>query len=56
MEGELREKVMDTNTDDSPGYQSQPNSLEPHLMGKWYWTPTGAEPMERWTDGWMEIK
>ena len=30
-----REKAMDTNTGGSPGYQSQPNSLETHLVKKW---------------------
>ena len=29
-----KEKIMDTNTGVSPGYQSQPNSLETHLVRK----------------------
>jgi len=39
-------KMMDTNTGGSPGYQSQPNSLETNLV-RGHWT-------RRWMDGWMD--
>jgi len=29
------------------------NSLETHLVRKWGWAPTGAEPLEQWMDGWI---
>ena len=47
---------MDTNTGESPGHQSQSkylgNSPSEEEMG--HWTPTGAESMVRWMDGWMD--
>jgi len=43
---------MDTNTGSSSGYQGQPISLETHLVRR-HWTPTGAEPTDRWMDGWI---
>src|SRR6218665_916021 len=48
---------MDTNTGESPGYQSQSlwprNSPSEEVRG--HWVPTGAELMERWTDGWIKF-
>jgi len=48
---------LDTNTGESPGYQSQShlhgNSPSEEVRG--HWTPTGAEPMEQWM-GWMEYQ
>ena len=47
-------RAMDTNTGESPGYQSQPlyprNSPSEEVRG--HWAPMGAEPMEQWMDGW----
>jgi len=45
-----KEKAMDTNTSCSPGYQSQPNSLETRLVRKWGDIHTN-EPMDQWMDG-----
>ena len=47
-------RAMDTNTGESPRYQSQSvetrNSHSEEVRG--HWAPTGAEPMERLMDGW----
>ena len=46
-------KAMDANTDDSPGYQSQPNSLETHLVTKW--GDIGHQrALSPWINGWMD--
>jgi len=34
VKGKTKGKAMDINTSGSPGYQSQPNSLETHLVKK----------------------
>ena len=38
---------MDTNTGSSPGYQSQPDSIETQIVGKW----EDIEPVDQWMDG-----
>src|SRR6218665_2573775 len=43
--GRRREKAMDTKMGASPGYQSQPNTLETHVV-RGHWTPTSAEPIQ----------
>jgi len=46
-------KAVDTNTRGSPGYQSQPNSLETHLVRKW--GDIGHQrTLSPWIDGWMD--
>ena len=49
-------KAMHTNTGESPGHKNQSqspgNSTSEEVRR--HWTPTGAEPMEQWMDGWIE--
>ena len=46
-------KAIDTNTGSSPGYQSQPNSLETHLVRKWGNNGRWCIPsIHQWMDGW----
>ena len=47
-------KAMDTNTDEIPGHYSQSQQLgsSPKEEEMGHWTPTGAEPMDQWMDGW----